>query len=111
MRATIGFIAAVLAANFVASPVRAEVTEVKITKQPGVNYLPMVLVEQEKLLEKEAKKAGLGDVKVTWITFKSGGAATDALLAGSVDLVTSGGTNLLLLWDKTKGDVKGVAGE
>ncbi|MEA2696788.1 MAG: sulfonate transport system substrate-binding protein [Myxococcales bacterium] len=111
MRATIGSLAAVLAATFLASPVRAEVIEVKITKQPGVNYLPMVLVENEKLLEKEAKKAGLGDIKVTWITFKSGGASTDALLAGSVDLVTSGGTNLLLLWDKTKGDVKGVAGE
>ncbi|HEX3694483.1 MAG TPA: ABC transporter substrate-binding protein [Polyangia bacterium] len=111
MRATFGTLVALLLAAVVGSPVHAEVTEVKITKQPGVNYLPMVLVEQDKLLEKTAKEAGLGDIKVTWITFKSGGAATDALLAGSVDLVTSGGTNLLLLWDKTKGDVKGVAGE
>ncbi|HEY2900729.1 MAG TPA: ABC transporter substrate-binding protein [Polyangia bacterium] len=111
MRATFGTVVALLLAAVVGSPVHAEVTEVKITKQPGVNYLPMVLVEQNKLLEKTAKEAGLGDIKVTWITFKSGGAATDALLAGSVDLVTSGGTNLLLLWDKTKGDVKGVAGE
>ena len=97
MRATLGSLAAVFLTAVVASPVHAEVTEVRITKQPGVNYLPMVLLEQNKLIEKHAKDAGLKDLKVTWLTFKSGGAATDALLAGSVDLVTSGGTNLLLL--------------
>lgn len=94
-----------------AAPLHAEVSEVRITKQPGVNYLPMVILEQNKLVEKHAKAAGLGDIKTTWLTFKGGGAATDALLSDSVDLVTSGGTNLLLLWDKTKGQVKGVAGE
>jgi NitT/TauT family transport system substrate-binding protein len=92
------------------APLRAEVTEIKITKQPGVNYLPMVIMEQQKLVEKYAQAAGLPDLKASWLTFKSGGAATDALLAGSVDLVTSGTTNLLLLWAKTDGKVKGVSG-
>jgi NitT/TauT family transport system substrate-binding protein len=45
---------------------------------------------------------------VQWVTFNSGGAATDALLSGSVDLVTSGVSNLLLLWERTKGQIKGV---
>ena len=91
------------------APLRAETTEVRITKQPGVLYLPMILMESGKLIEKHAAAAGLGDVKSTWITFNSGGAATDALLAGNVDFVTSGASNMLLLWDRTKGQVKGVA--
>jgi NitT/TauT family transport system substrate-binding protein len=88
---------------------RAETNEVRITKQPGVLYLPMILMETQKLIEKHTAAAGLADVKTTWVTFNSGGAATDALLAGNVDFVTSGASNMLLLWDRTKGQVKGVA--
>jgi NitT/TauT family transport system substrate-binding protein len=88
---------------------RAETAEVRITKQPGLLYLPMILMEEGKLIEKHAKAAGLGEVKTNWITFNSGGAATDALLSGNVDFVTSGASNMLLLWDRTKGQVKGVA--
>jgi len=92
----------------IAAPATAEVSELRITKQPSIIYLPLVVMEQNKLLEKHAKAAGLGDLKVSWITFNSGGASTDALLSGSVDLVTSGVSNLLLLWERTKGEVNGV---
>ena len=92
-----------------AGQLSAETAEVRITKQPGLLYLPMILMEQGKLIEKHTAAAGLGDVKSNWITFNSGGAATDALLSGNVDFVTSGGSNMLLLWDRTKGQVKGVA--
>ena len=91
-----------------AAPATAEVSELRITKQPSIIYLPLVVMEQDKLLEKHAKAAGLGDLKVSWITFNSGGASTDALLSGSVDLVTSGVSNLLLLWERTKGEVNGL---
>jgi NitT/TauT family transport system substrate-binding protein len=92
----------------IAAPAAAEVSELRITKQPSIIYLPLVVMEQDKLLEKHAKAAGLGDLKVLWITFNSGGASTDALLSGSVDLVTSGVSNLLLLWERTKGEVNGL---
>ena len=92
-----------------AAGVRAETTEIRITRQPGLLYLPMILMETGKLIEKHAKQEGLGDVKVSWVTFNSGGAATDALLSGNVEFVTSGASNMLLLWDRTKGQVKGVA--
>ena len=88
----------------------AELKEINFSRQPGVLYLPMILMEHHKLVEKHAKLQGLGDIKVNWLTLTSGGAATDALLAGSLDFVTSGATNMLLLWDRTKGQVKGVAG-
>ena len=91
-----------------AGSARAEVAELRITKQPSIIYLPLVVMEQNKLVEKQANVAGLPELKTSWITFNSGGAATDALLSGSVDLVTSGVSNLLLLWERTKGQVNGV---
>src|SRR5579862_9249214 len=86
----------------------AETSELRITKQPSIIYLPLVVMEQKQLVEKRATAAGVTDLKVQWLTFNSGGAATDALLAGSVDLVTSGVSNLLLLWERTKGQINGV---
>jgi NitT/TauT family transport system substrate-binding protein len=91
-------------------PAWSEVAELRITKQPSIIYLPLVVMEQNKLVEKYAKEAGLGELKVSWVTLTSGGAATDALLSGSVDLVTSGVSNLLLLWDRTNAQVMGVTG-
>jgi len=88
---------------------RAEVAELRITKQPGIIYLAPIVMEQQKLVEREAAKLGLAKFTTTWITFGGGGAATDALLAGGVDVVTTGPSNMLLLWDRTKGQVKGIA--
>ena len=102
------FCAVALVLPMASVPAHAEVSEVRISKQPSIIYLPLVVMEQNKLLEKRAKTAGLGDIKASWITFSSGGASTDALLAGNVDLVTSGVSNLLLLWERTKGEVNGV---
>jgi NitT/TauT family transport system substrate-binding protein len=103
-----GCVAGIVAALILSAPASAETSELRITKQPSIIYLPLVVMEQNRLLEKHAKAKGLGDLKVQWVTFNSGGAATDALLSNSVDLVTSGVSNLLLLWERTKGEVNGV---
>ncbi len=108
--AAAGMIAVAAVTGTGASPARAEVSEIRITRQPSIVYLPLVVMEQLKLFEKHAAATGMPAATATWITFTSGGASTDALLAGSVDLVTSGASNLLLLWEKTRGEVKGVAG-
>ena len=47
-------------------------------------------------------------VTTKWINLSGGGAQTDALLAGSVDILNTGTGNLLLLWDRTRGGVKGI---
>ena len=106
----IRMMAAIAFAAALTLPVSAEVTTVRVSRQPGLVYLPLMICEQQKLIESEAKKRGLGDLKVDWVTFNSGGAGVDALLSGNVDFVTSGATNLLLVWDKTQGQVKGVSG-
>ena len=88
---------------------RAEVSEIRISKQYGLPYLSVVVMEQSRLIEKHAKAMGLGDVKVTWATIGSGGTSTDSLLAGNLDFVTSGVSNMLLLWSRTGGQVKALA--
>jgi len=87
----------------------AEVREVRLAKQYGLGYLPLIIMEEQRLIEKQAKAAGLGDVKVTWATIGGGSAMNDALLSGSVDYISSGVAPLVVLWDKSKGAVKGVS--
>jgi NitT/TauT family transport system substrate-binding protein len=89
---------------------RAEVSELKISKQPGLLFAPMLLMEHHKLVEKHAKDAGVPDLKAAWLTLMSGGANNDALLSGNLHIVTSGVTNMLLLWGKTNGDIKAIIG-
>jgi NitT/TauT family transport system substrate-binding protein len=103
-------LAIALALTVAAAAARAEVSELKITKQPGLLFSPMLLMEHHKLVEKHAKEAGVPDLKASWLTIMSGGANNDALLSGSVHITTSGVTNLLLLWGKTNGDVKAIIG-
>jgi sulfonate transport system substrate-binding protein len=113
LRSLIRIIGALVLAFVITAPAYAEVTEVRVARQPGLVYLPIMIIEQDQLLQKEAKKRGLGDIKVTFLVFNSGGAAVDALLSGNADLVTSGATNLLTAWSATKGtpnEVRGVAG-
>jgi NitT/TauT family transport system substrate-binding protein len=106
----LGLLIAIIAACAFAAPASAEVTELRVSRQPGLSYLPLMIMEQQKLIEKEARKRGLGELKVSWLTFNGGGAGIDALLSGNVDLVTSGSTNLLTVWARSNGTVKGVSG-
>ncbi|WP_026871367.1 ABC transporter substrate-binding protein [Inquilinus limosus] len=83
-------------------------SEITISRQPGILYMAAHVMEKQKLIEKQATALGLPDLKVSWTTFSGGGAQTDALLAGGVDIVNTGVGNLLLLWDRTRGGVKGI---
>lgn len=97
-------LAALLAAG-VSGTALAEAKEVKFADQPGLLYLPMHVVIQNKLVEKHAKKAGLGDIKVSGIRLSGGAATNDALISGNVDFVIAGVPPLLKIWDKTKGNL------
>ena len=85
---------------------RAEKSEITISKEFGIGYLPYLIMEHEKLIEKHAKASGLGDVKVNWKTFGGSGFTQSAMLSGDLQFGSSGVPWFLLLWDRTKGDVK-----
>jgi len=85
-----------------AGDVHAETNEVRISKGYGMHYLPLYVMEAEKLLEKHAAAAGLGDVKVSWPVFDGGNIINDAMLAGALDIAAIGVPGFLTLWDKGK---------
>jgi NitT/TauT family transport system substrate-binding protein len=97
------FAAGVLIAAAIAGSAHAEVTEVRMSKQFGLPYLPMIVIEAQGLIEKNAKAAGLGDVKTSWTQRVGPAADMDALLAGQADFIGPGATTLATIWEKTVG--------
>jgi NitT/TauT family transport system substrate-binding protein len=92
----------------VSAPAFAETNEIRCAQQYGTSYLALMLMQDQKLIEKHAKQAGLGDVKVTWAKLGGPGAMNDALLSGGLDFGTGGVPSLVTLWAKTNGEVRGV---
>jgi NitT/TauT family transport system substrate-binding protein len=90
---------------------RAEVTELKIAEQYGISYLPLMVMEDQKLVEKYAKEGGINDLKVTWAKFAGGNVMNDALLSNSLHFAAGGVAPLVTLWAKTRSNyqVKAVA--
>jgi NitT/TauT family transport system substrate-binding protein len=88
----------------------AESNEFRIARQPGLVYLQAIIMEEKRLVEKHAAALGLKDLKVQWSIITSGGVMTEALLSNSIDMATTGVSNLLLAWGKTNGQIKTVTG-
>jgi NitT/TauT family transport system substrate-binding protein len=96
------------------SPARAEASEVRISRGFGVLYLPLMVMESEKLLEKQAKAAGLGEVKATYLILDGGNVINDAMLSGALDIASIGVAGFLTLWAKAKDnpaiEIRGLSG-
>src|SRR6202166_1441246 len=94
---------AALIAAAVAGNAQAEVNEVRMSKQFGLPYLPMIVIEAQQLIEKNARAAGLGDVTTNWTQRVGPAADLDALFAGQADFIGPGVPTLASIWDKTAG--------
>ena len=103
---------AATAALVTATAALAEANVVRAAKQYGIGYLQLMVMEDQKLVEKQAKAAGLGDVTAEWATFRSSDVMNDALISGSLDFVCLGIPGLATIWSKTRGnyDVRAAAG-
>ena len=95
----------------VALAARAESPEVNVAQQYGVSFLPLMVMEREKLVEKHAKAAGLGDVKVSWVKVAGPSVMNDGVVSGALQFIAVGAPSLITLWDKTRDSVgvKGVS--
>ena len=95
------------------APARAEPPAVRISRGYGIHFLPMFVMERQRLLEKHAAAAGLGELKVAWSAIDGGNQINDAMLAGALDIATLGVPGFLVLWDKARGhpqiEVLGIA--
>ena len=90
-------------------PARAELSEVTVAQQYGVAFLPLMLMERDKLVEKHAKAAGLGDVTTSWVKVAGPSVMNDGVITGAIQFIAVGAPSLITLWEKTKDSV-GVKG-
>lgn len=83
---------------------------IRIAQQFGIVYLLLDIVQDQKLIEKHGKAAGV-DINVEFIQLSGGSAVNDALLSNSIDIAGAGVGPLFTIWDRTRGrqNVKGVA--
>jgi NitT/TauT family transport system substrate-binding protein len=93
---------AVAAYTLVTAGAQAEVSKVRVSRQFGLPYLPMIVIEDQHLLEKNAKAMGI-DVETEWTQRAGPAADLDALLAGQADFIGPGIPTLATVWDKTVG--------
>jgi NitT/TauT family transport system substrate-binding protein len=79
-----------------ALPAQAE-GQLRIAQQFGVVYLLLNVAQDQKLIEKHGRKAGV-PIKVDWIQLSGGNAVNEALLSGSIDVAGAGVGPLLTIW-------------
>jgi NitT/TauT family transport system substrate-binding protein len=84
---------------------RAEVKEVILGQQFGAVYLPAMVMEDQKLVEKYLAATGMSDVKVTWAKLGGPAAINDAMLSGNLHFGCQGVPSLAVIWDRTRGGI------
>ena len=84
---------------------RAEIAEVGLAFQFGSNYLPLMVMENQKLVEKHLAAQGLKDTKPKWLKLANPGAIIDAYLVGQVHFSGQGVPSTALIWDKTRNTI------
>lgn len=89
-----------------------QATEVRVARQYGIAYIPLMLMQDGKLIEKHAERLGLPGLRVSWQQFTGGAVMNDALLSGNLDFAVAGPPPFLTMWARTRGTplaVRGVA--
>ena len=85
------------------SAMAQEVSIITLIKQHGLPYLPMMLMEEFKLVEKHAARLGVANLKTDYRTLGGTQSIIDGLIAGQMHFGIAGVPGLATLWDKTAG--------
>jgi NitT/TauT family transport system substrate-binding protein len=94
---------ALLATPTLIRPARAEAPVVRMSKQYGLGYMSMMVMERQNLIERHADRMGMPSLKVEWSVLGGPTPQIDAMLTGQADFIGPGSTTLATLWDKTFG--------
>jgi len=89
-------------------PATAEIDEVVLAQQNGISYLPMMVMERQRIIERQAAARGIAGLRTRWVKLAGPSAISDGLLAGSLHFSANGPPSLAILWDRTNGEVKAV---
>ena len=81
----------------------AQALTIRITKQYGLPYLALMVMETQRLVETHADRLGAGALKVEWPQLGGTQSLVDGILAGQLTMGVTGAPALITLWDKTAG--------
>jgi NitT/TauT family transport system substrate-binding protein len=105
-----------LALGVLAAPplARAKPRTVRISKGYGVLYLPLLVMEKQRLFERHAARHGLRDIALDWVLLDGGNSVNDAMMAGTLDFAAAGAPGFIELWARARGipnvEVIGISG-
>lgn len=103
------FVAGALAAPMVSKfAFASEASSVNITMQHGLPYLPLMVMDRLKLVEKHAEKAGVPGLTASYSRLGGTSSLIDALLSGQMHFGVTGVPGLITLWNKTVGTANEV---
>jgi NitT/TauT family transport system substrate-binding protein len=80
-----------------------EASSIVLVSQHGLPYLPLMVMDEFKLVEKHAQKLGVAWLKPGYRTLGGTQSLIDALLSGQMNFGVTGVPGLNTLWDKTAG--------
>lgn len=87
---------------------------VRISKGYGLLYLPLLVMEKQRLFERHAALQGLRDMNVDWVLLDGGNSVDDAMMAGTLDFAAAGAPGFIELWARARGipnvEVIGISG-
>jgi NitT/TauT family transport system substrate-binding protein len=89
-----------------ASTAHAEMHEIVFARLGSFAMLPLIVMENEHLVEQQAKKLGIDDLKVSYVQFISGLEVNNALASGRAQFGASSIAPFLTLWDRAQDNLK-----
>lgn len=94
-----------------AAAAHAEVSQIAVAREYGISYLPLMIMQDQNLIEKQAAARGVKDLKVDWVKFAGGNVMNEALLSGSLQFASGGVAPMVIAWARTRDNygIKGVA--
>lgn len=90
---------------------RAEVNEISVAREFGISYLPLIVMQEQNLIQKQAATRGIKNLKVKWVQFAGGNVMNTALLSDSLQFASGGVAPMVIAWARTHDNykIKGVA--
>lgn len=100
-RRTLGL--SLLGMPFLARRAAADASVLRLSKQYGLPYLSMIVMEDQRLVEAQLVRHGLPSTRVEWTSVAGPAQQLDGLLSGQYDVIAPGVPTLATVWDKTVG--------
>lgn len=102
--------AGLLLGTMLPRPSAAETGTITLARQFGIAFIPFLMMEDGKLIEKHAQALGLAELKVSRTVLTGAAVMNDALLSAHLSFGTGAAPASILLWDRTWASANPIRG-